>query len=74
MSESPKKKHLQVSQTCLAHSRGNGLDGSQHGVDELGELTGRTLGLPTRLHDEAGQGPHVCVKGTLVHHVWFCWS
>lgn len=30
------KKHLQVSQACLAHSRGNGLDGSQHGVNELG--------------------------------------
>lgn len=71
---------LQVGQACLAHSGGNGFDGSQHGVDELGQLTGRPLSLAARLHDEPGQGPHVRVKCRMVRHVWFwsfcpsCWA
>lgn len=68
-------KHLQVSQACLAHSRGNGLDGCQHGVDQLGEFTGRTLGLAARFHDEPGQGPYVRVEGRLVRHTGAgCWT
>lgn len=66
-------QYLQVSQACLAHSRGNGFDGSQHGVDELGQLAGRPLSLAARLDDEPGQGPYVRVKLRLVRHAWF-WS
>lgn len=43
------KKHLQVSQASLANSRGNGLDGSQHGVNELGQLAGHTRSGSIRL-------------------------
>lgn len=59
-----------MSQAGFAHGRGDGLDGGQHGVDELGQLTGRPLSLAARLHDEPGQGPYVRVKGRLVRHVW----
>lgn len=65
----PSTRYLQVSQAGLAHGRGDGLDGGQHGVDELGHLTGRPLGLAARLHDEARQGPYVCVERRLVRHI-----
>lgn len=51
-----------MGQACLPNSRGNGLDGRQHGVDELGQLTGGSLGLTARLDDKPGQGPYICVK------------
>lgn len=62
----PVCQYLQVSQTGLAHGGGDGLDGGQHGIDELGQLTGCPLGLAARLDDEPGQGPYVRVKGRLV--------
>lgn len=57
----------QVSQARLAHSRGDGFDGSQHGVEQLCELPS-PFGLPPFFHNVAGQGEHVCLKGASVRH------
>lgn len=70
-SHPPAPQYLQVGQACLAHSRGNGFDCSQHGVNELGQLTSRPLSLAAGLDDEPGQGPYVRVKRRLVRHAWF---
>lgn len=70
----PVPQYLQVDQARLPHSRGNGFDGSQHGIDELGQLTSRPLSLAAGLDDEPGQGPYVRVKRRLVRHVAFCSS
>ena len=67
-------QYLQVDQACLPHSRGDGFDGSQHGIDELGQLTGRPLSLAAGLDDKPGQGPYVRVKRRLVRHAEFCSS
>lgn len=58
-----------MSQARLPHRRRDGFDGRQHGIDQLGELTGRPLGLSARLHDEPGQGPYVHVKHRLIRHL-----
>lgn len=68
----PVPQYLQVGQACLAHSTGNGFDGGQYSVDELGQLPGRPLSLAAGLDDEPGQGPYVRVKSRLVRHAGFC--
>lgn len=60
-----------MGQACLAHSGGDGFDGSEHGVDELGQLAGRPLSLASGLNDKPGQGPYVRVKRRLIRHAGF---
>lgn len=64
----PIQQDLQVSQARFPHRTRDGFDGRQHGVDQLGELSSRTLNLSSRLHDEPGQGPHVRIKHRLIRH------
>lgn len=63
----PAPPDSQVGQAGLAHSRGDGFDGRQHGVQQLCELP-RPFGLTPFLHNVAGQGEHVRFEGASVRH------
>lgn len=58
----------QVGQAGLAHSGGDGFDGRQHGVQQLGQLP-CPFGLAPLFHHVAGQGEHVRFKGASVCHL-----
>lgn len=63
----PAPPDSQVGQAGLAHSRGYGFDGRQHGVQQLCELPS-PFGLSPLFHNVASQGEHVRFKGASVRH------
>lgn len=60
-----------MGKACLSDSSRNGLYGSQHGVEQLRQLPGRSLDTASLLHNKSRERQHICFKGAFVTH--FCW-
>lgn len=61
-----------VGEACLSDCWGNGLYGSQHGVDQLRQLPGSPFNSSSFFHNISGEGEHICFEGASVRH--FCWQ
>lgn len=60
-----------VGKARLSDCGGNGLYGSQHGVEQLCQLPGGSFDSPSLFHDKPREGQHICFEGGFVGH--FCW-
>lgn len=60
-----------VGKACLSDSSRNGLYGSQHGVEQLCQLSCRSFHAASLLHNKSRECQHICFEGAFVGH--FCW-
>lgn len=60
-----------MGEACLSDSSRNGLYGSQHGVEQLRQLPGRSLDAASLLHDKSRECQHIRFEGAFVTHL--CW-
>ena len=65
------RSNSHVGKACLSDCRGNGLYGSQHGVEQLCQLPCRSFNASSLLHNESRERQHIRFKGAFVRH--FCW-